>query len=36
MLHSIQALKKVEAHIPEGIEGLTADQAKMIEGAITF
>lgn len=36
MLHSVQALKKVEEHLPEGIDGLTAAQAKMIEGAITF
>lgn len=36
MLHSIQALKKVEEHLPEGIDGLTAEQAKMVEGAITF
>jgi metal transporter CNNM len=25
MLHSIEALKKVEEHLPEGIDGLTAD-----------
>ena len=37
MLHSVQALHKVDAHhMPDGVEGLTADQAKMIEGAITF
>lgn len=36
MLHSVQALKKVEEHLPEGIDGLTAEQAKMIEGAITY
>ncbi len=36
MLHSIQALKKVEEHLPDGIDGLTAEQAKMVEGAITF
>lgn len=26
----------MEEHLPEGIEGLTHEQAKMIEGAITF
>ena len=36
MLHSIEALRKVEEHLPEGIDGLTGEQAKMIEGAITF
>lgn len=36
MLHSVQALKRVEEHLPEGIEGLSSEQAKMIEGAITF
>ena len=36
MLHSITALKKVEHHIDEGIDGLTPEQAKIIEGAITF
>jgi hypothetical protein len=36
MLHSVQALKRVEEHLPEGIDGLTSEQAKMIEVAITF
>jgi CBS domain containing-hemolysin-like protein len=36
MLHSVQALKRVEEHLPEDIEGLSHDQAKMIEGAITY
>lgn len=36
LLHSMDALKKVEGHLPEGVDGLSADQAKMIEGAITF
>lgn len=36
MLHSIDALKKVEEHLPSGIDGLTGNQAKIIEGAITF
>lgn len=30
MMHSVQALKRVETHLPDGIEGLTHDQAKMI------
>lgn len=32
----MDALKKVEDHLPEGVDGLSSDQAKMIEGAITF
>lgn len=36
MLHSRDALKKVEDHLPDGVDGLSGDQAKMIEGAITF
>lgn len=36
MLHSMEALKKVESHLPEGIQGLTHEQAKIVEGAITF
>lgn len=35
-LHSVNALKKVGHHLPDGIDGLTYDQARMIEGAITF
>jgi len=37
MLHSVHALRRVSRHhLPEGIDGLTQEQAKMIEGAITF
>lgn len=36
LLHSVNALKSVEEHLPEGINGLTEEQARMIEGAITF
>lgn len=36
MLHSIHALKKVEDHLPAGVEGLTTQQAKIVEGALTF
>ena len=36
MLHSIHALKKVEDHLPQGIQGLTGEQTKMVEGCITF
>ena len=36
MIHSVQALKRVEEHLPEGVEGLSHEQAKMIEGAITY
>lgn len=37
MLHSQQALGRINSHhLPEGIDGLTQDQARMIEGAITF
>jgi hypothetical protein len=32
----VNALKNVEEHLPEGINGLTEEQARMIEGAITF
>ena len=36
LLHSVNALKAVEDHIPEGINGLSEEQTKMIEGALTF
>lgn len=36
LLHSVNALKAVEDHIPEGINGLSEEQARMIEGALTF
>lgn len=36
-LHSVQALRNVDLHhLPTGVEGLSIDQAKMIEGALTF
>ena len=35
-LHSRKALSQVQGHLRDGIDGLTIEQAKMIEGAITF
>jgi CBS domain containing-hemolysin-like protein len=36
MLHSVNALKKVEEHIEDGITGITSDQARIVEGALSY
>jgi len=36
MLHSVNALKKVEEHIEDGITGISADQARIVEGALSY
>jgi metal transporter CNNM len=36
LLHSRSALQKVEDHIDDNIKGISEDQARMIEGALSY